>query len=89
MLYFIESGIECGFIQKGQKLAWLIGTPAKNPKTYQWPKFIQLVSIIMLNCRAKNEVKIDQAILEIFHVKESSNLIDRKNFVAKTQEPDC
>ena len=29
----------------------------------------------------------DQAIMEIFHLKESSNLIGGENFEVKTQEP--
>ena len=39
------------------------------------------------NC--KNFKLKDQAILKIFYVKESSNLIGRENFGGKTQEPDC
>ena len=31
----------------------------------------------------------DQAILEIFYVKKSSDLIGQENFWIKTQEPDC
>ena len=68
MPYNRESRIEYRFIQIGQKLALLLETPAKNPKTRQWQKFIQLVSIMMLYCHAKNEVK---TILVIFHVNES------------------
>ena len=66
----------------------LDGSPKKNLKTQQRPKFIQKVSIMMLNCLAKNEVKRSSKYGDIY-VKESSNLIGRKNFWAKTQEPDC
>ena len=45
---------------------------------------------MMLNYNAKNEVKKkDQAIAEIFYVKESSILIHRENFEAKIQGPGC
>ena len=33
------------------------GNNTKNPKTHEPPKFIPLVSIMMLKCRAKNEFK--------------------------------
>ena len=54
-----------GFLSKQ---AWLQGTRKKNPKTYQWPKFIQLVSIMMLNCHAKMKSKY-HATLELFYIK--------------------
>lgn len=60
----------------------LDGTPKKNPKTQQRPEFIQKVSIMMLNCLAKNEVKRSSQYDDIY-VKESSNLIGRKNFLGQ------
>ena len=44
------------FVLDIQKTSLTLRTPAKNPKTYQWPKFYQLVSVMMVKCRAKNEV---------------------------------
>ena len=41
---------------------------------------------MMLKCHAKNEAK-NQAILKMFYVKESSNLIHRENLDSKFQEP--
>ena len=60
----------------------LDGTPKKNPKTQQRPEFIQKVSIMMLNCLAKSEVKRSSQYDDIY-VKESSNLIGRKNFLGQ------
>ena len=59
----------------------LDGTPKKNPKTQQRTEFLQ-VSIMMLNCLAKNEVKRSSQYDDIY-VKESSNLIGRKNFLGQ------
>ena len=44
------------FVLDIQKTSLTLRTPAKNPKTYQWPKFYQLVSVMMVKYRAKNEV---------------------------------
>ena len=41
-----------------------------------------------LNYRKKTESK-DQTILEIFNVKKPNNMIGRKKFGTKTQQPDC
>ena len=49
---------------------------------------MQYVSIMMLNCLTKNEVKtltLSEGIL----FKKSANLIRRRNFGAKSQQSDC
>ena len=66
------------------KQAGLQAKPAKNPKTHQWQKLIQLVSLVMLNCQVRNEIKRSS-----HSAKESNNLIGKENCGTKTQEPDC
>ena len=43
---------------------------------------------MMLYCQQKKMESKDQTILELFHVKQSRNLIRRENAGIKTQEPD-
>ena len=71
-----------------RKKTRLQGTPTKNPNTHQWSKLVQQVSIMILNCPTKTEIRRSNHSGDVLSVKESSNQIGPENFGAKTQEPD-